>query len=99
MKTLSNRRGARRCAEWLSQCLALGWSRELLDDMEALWQAYHKRDGSLMTAAEAREAKGESDANECQHEWIPRPDYGFDICRKCHTTRQIKAAEAAGGEG
>jgi len=30
--------------------------------MEALWQAYHKRDGSLMTAAEAREAKGESDA-------------------------------------
>ena len=49
-------------AEWLSQCLALGWSRELLDDMEALWQAYHKRDGSLMTAAEAREAKEESDA-------------------------------------
>ena len=37
-------------------------------------------------------------ADECQHEWIPRSDYGFDICRKCHTTRQIKAAEAAGGE-
>ena len=37
-------------------------------------------------------------AAECQHEWIPRSDYGFDICRKCHTTRQIKAAEAAGEE-
>ena len=28
-----------------------------------------------------------AEAKSCQHEWIPRQDYGFDICRKCKAVR------------
>lgn len=26
----------------------------------------------------------------CEHEWIARPEHGFDICRKCKITRPTK---------
>jgi len=47
----------------------------------------------VFSSREAAEAKEVSDADECEHEWIPRSDYGFDICRKCHTTREAAEAE------
>ncbi len=29
------------CAEWLSFCLSIGWRRDQLDALEALWWQYH----------------------------------------------------------
>lgn len=40
-------RAARACAEWLAYCLRIGWSRGLLDRLEALWWAHHDRRGNL----------------------------------------------------
>lgn len=45
------------CAEWLSTCLRLGWSREMLDDLEALWWRYHDRRGNLITGPLPAEAQ------------------------------------------
>lgn len=31
----------KKCAEWLTECLRLGWPKESLDALEALWWKYH----------------------------------------------------------
>ena len=67
--------------EWLACQLALG---------EALQGGGDNLDYVFALAAEAKEV---SDADECQHEWIPRSDYGFDICRKCHVPRVAAKAK------
>ena len=66
----------------------------VLEDWAGVEFSEERVEGLLKKYREAAEAEDVSDADECEHEWIPRSDYGFDICRKCHTTRQIKAAEA-----
>ncbi len=38
----------RKCAEWLSYCLSIGWRREQLDALEALWWQHHDRTGRLV---------------------------------------------------
>lgn len=37
----------RACAEWLSECLRLGWAKSDLDALEALWWQYHNDEGKL----------------------------------------------------
>ena len=41
------RHANKQCAEWLVACLALGWRRDQLDDLEALWWKHHDRCGVL----------------------------------------------------
>jgi len=38
----------RKCAEWLAYCLSIGWRREQLDALEALWWQHHDRTGRLV---------------------------------------------------
>jgi len=33
------------CARWLSFCLSIGWRRDQLDALEALWWQYHDAKG------------------------------------------------------
>lgn len=35
------------CLYWLHFCLSIGWSRDVLDDLEALWWKHHDRHGRL----------------------------------------------------
>ncbi len=37
----------KKCAEWLAFCLSIGWSRDQLDALEALWWKHHDRFGRL----------------------------------------------------
>lgn len=50
---------SRKCAEWLSECLRLGWPKDSLDQLQALWWEHHDEQGKLfpapVTAAEAKE--------------------------------------------
>jgi hypothetical protein len=39
----------RGCAEWLVECLRLGWRREDLDFMEELWWRHHNHRGELVS--------------------------------------------------
>lgn len=36
------------CGYWLSECLRLGWRREDLDFLEALWWKHHDDQGRLL---------------------------------------------------
>ncbi len=38
----------RKCAEWLAYCLSIGWHREQLEALEALWWRHHDRTGRLV---------------------------------------------------
>lgn len=40
-------KGARKCAEWLSYCLSIGWSKNQLDELEKLWWKYHDENGNI----------------------------------------------------
>jgi hypothetical protein len=40
--------GLRRCAEFLTFCLSIGWSRESLDLLERLWWEDHDHNGNLI---------------------------------------------------
>ncbi|KKN02821.1 hypothetical protein LCGC14_1113890 [marine sediment metagenome] len=31
----------KKCTEWLTYCLKIGWSKQDLDSLEALWWKYH----------------------------------------------------------
>lgn len=41
----------RKCAEWLAYCLRIGWRREQLDALEALWWKHHDHTGRLYERA------------------------------------------------
>ena len=45
-------RGARRCAQWLTECLRIGWTRQDLDRLERLWWRYHDENGHLIQCVE-----------------------------------------------
>ena len=38
----------RRCAEWLKFCLDIGWRRDQLDALQALWWKHHNHHGELI---------------------------------------------------
>ena len=38
------------CARWLSYCIEIGWEKNELDDLEALWWKYHDDQGHLIAA-------------------------------------------------
>lgn len=38
----------RKCAEWLAYCLRIGWRREQLDSLEAIWWQHHDHTGRLV---------------------------------------------------
>lgn len=40
-------RAARACAEWLTTCLRLGWSKDDVDVLQALWWKHHDDNGAL----------------------------------------------------
>lgn len=42
-----SRRAIVACGKWLAECLRLGWSRDQLDALEALWWQYHDDQGNL----------------------------------------------------
>lgn len=37
----------RECAEWLAFCVRIGWSKSVLDQLEALWWEFHDERGQL----------------------------------------------------
>ena len=37
------------CAEWLANCLRLGWARTDLDWLESVWWEHHDHEGQLKT--------------------------------------------------
>jgi len=37
-----------KCAKWLAYCLKIGWRRDDLDRLEALWWQYHDENGGLI---------------------------------------------------
>lgn len=42
------KRGAlRECARWLSYCVSIGWPRDQLDGLEAIWWQYHDDSGNF----------------------------------------------------
>ena len=38
----------RKCARWLAYCLSIGWRRDHLDALEALWWKHHDNTGRLV---------------------------------------------------
>jgi hypothetical protein len=40
------------CAEWLSACIKLGWSKSSLDFLQSLWWEYHDAKGRLVCDSE-----------------------------------------------
>jgi len=52
-RTLIGPKGLSACAHWLVYCLSIGWQRDQLDMLEALWWKYHDRNGNLLDAASA----------------------------------------------
>lgn len=38
-------RALRECMEWLAACLALGWPKNDLDALEAIWWQHHDHTG------------------------------------------------------
>jgi hypothetical protein len=38
------------CARWLQTCLEIGWRKQDLDFLEALWWKYHNHRGELVQA-------------------------------------------------
>jgi hypothetical protein len=48
-------KAVRDCAEWLSYCLQIGWKREQLDELEALWWKYHNWHGELVSRSDVPE--------------------------------------------
>lgn len=38
------------CGQWLAECLRMGWSRDQLDALEALWWDHHDERGNLKAA-------------------------------------------------
>jgi hypothetical protein len=38
-----NRKAIRECAEWLSYCLKIGWTKGQLDELEKIWWKYHDK--------------------------------------------------------
>jgi hypothetical protein len=47
MTTHNQRKAIERCARWLTYCLSIGWPREDLDELEAIWWRYHDDEGKL----------------------------------------------------
>jgi hypothetical protein len=41
----------RECGEWLVACLRMGWGKDSLDALEALWWEHHDERGNLKPAA------------------------------------------------
>ena len=42
-----SRQAIRKCADWLSYCLSIGWRKSDLDALQALWWKYHDENGEL----------------------------------------------------
>lgn len=45
---LRSLRAIKACAAWMSHCLSIGWKREHLDALQALWWQWHDDDGNLL---------------------------------------------------
>jgi hypothetical protein len=41
------RQAIKACAEWLSYCISIGWSKSKLDELEKLWWKHHDPEGNL----------------------------------------------------
>lgn len=48
-------RAIKACAEWLSYCLKIGWKRDQLDALQAVWWKYHDDEGHLTDGKETHE--------------------------------------------
>jgi hypothetical protein len=47
LREMRSQRAIKLCAEWLSYCLSIGWSKDTLNDLENLWWQYHDERGNL----------------------------------------------------
>lgn len=45
---MKTQRALHQCAVWLAECLKIGWSRDQLDGLEAIWWRHHDDQGRLM---------------------------------------------------
>lgn len=50
---------ARACAQWLQACLKLGWRKEDLEFLEALWWKYHDEDTGALSSPSAPKQEGQ----------------------------------------
>lgn len=41
-------RAIKKCAEWLSYCLSIGYTKEQLDRLEEIWWMFHDERGNLI---------------------------------------------------
>jgi hypothetical protein len=46
------------CGRWLAECLKLGWSRDQLDALEALWWEHHDEHGNPRTPGVKGDERG-----------------------------------------
>ncbi len=53
----TQREAQKRCAEWLANCLKLGWRKDQLDELEALWWKYRDENGNLKHNGNTEEPK------------------------------------------
>jgi hypothetical protein len=42
-----SQKALKQCAKWLAYCLKIGWGKEQLDRLEAIWWRYHDENGNL----------------------------------------------------
>jgi hypothetical protein len=42
---VKSKRAIKACADWLAACLRMGWPREDLDRLEAMWWRWHHDNG------------------------------------------------------
>lgn len=45
---MKTEKAIRQCAQWLEYCLNIGWPKQDLDALEALWWQYHDGNGNLI---------------------------------------------------
>lgn len=95
-------RAIKKCAEWLAECLRLGWSRDQFDALEALWWQYHDDQGNLTHGVAAVVPTQQRKATDAEiQEWADRHDLGrssitelrciFEDAESAHLTRGVSA--------
>jgi hypothetical protein len=44
---MKTQRALKACAIWLAYCVQIGWAKEKLDELEALWWKFHDDQGRI----------------------------------------------------
>ena len=52
-----SRTAIKACADWLVQCLEIGWPKSALDELEEIWWKFHDANGQLIEGSAPQVAK------------------------------------------